>query len=133
MKEPLIDMRLWRQFAAVAQELHFGRAALRLHMTQPPLTQAIAGLERTLGLRLFDRSQRRVQLTPAGAALLPQVLDLIDRAQALPAQARAAAAGEVGAAEASPRAEGAAAAPRPGAAGSPPRRARAAARSGRWG
>ena len=89
-------MRLWRQFAAVAQELHFGRAALRLHMTQPPLTQAIAGLERTLGLRLFDRSQRRVQLTPAGAALLPQVLDLIDRAQALPAQARAAAAGEVG-------------------------------------
>ena len=89
-------MRLWRQFAAVAQELHFGRAALRLHMTQPPLTQAIAGLERTLGLRLIDRSQRRVQLTPAGAALLPQVLDLIDRAQALPAQARAAAAGEVG-------------------------------------
>ena len=89
-------MRLWRQFAAVAQELHFGRAALRLHMTQPPLTQAIAGLERTLGLQLFDRTKRRVQLTPAGAALLPQVLDLLDRAQALPAQARAAAAGEVG-------------------------------------
>lgn len=96
MKEPFIDMRLWRQFAAVAQELHFGRAAQRLHMTQPPLTQAIAGLERTLGLQLFDRTKRRVQLTPAGAALLPQVLDLLDRAQALPAQARAAAAGEVG-------------------------------------
>ena len=96
MKEPFIDMRLWRQFAAVAQELHFGRAALRLHMTQPPLTQAIAGLERTLGLQLFDRTKRRVQLTPAGAALLPQVLELIERAQALPAQARAAAAGEVG-------------------------------------
>ena len=86
-------MRLWRQFAAVAEELHFGRAAQRLHMTQPPLTQAIAGLERTLGLQLFDRTKRSVQLTPAGAALLPQVLDLLDRAQALPAQARAAAAG----------------------------------------
>src|SRR3989344_4343070 len=96
MKEPFIDMRLWRQFAAVAEELHFGRAAQRLHMTQPPLTQAIAGLERTLGLQLFDRTKRSVQLTPAGAALLPQVLDLLDRAQALPAQARAAAAGGVG-------------------------------------
>jgi DNA-binding transcriptional LysR family regulator len=96
MKEPFIDMRLWRQFAALAEELHFGRAAQRLHMTQPPLTQAIAGLERTLGLKLFDRTKRSVQLTPAGAALLPQVLDLLDRAQALPAQARAAAAGEVG-------------------------------------
>lgn len=96
MKEPFIDMRLWRQFAAVAQELHFGRAAQRLHMTQPPLTQAIAGLERALGLQLFDRTKRSVQLTPAGAALLPQVLDLLDRARTLPAQARAAAAGEVG-------------------------------------
>lgn len=96
MKEPFIDMRLWRQFATLAEELHFGRAAQRLHMTQPPLTQAIAGLERTLGLPLFDRTKRRVQLTPAGAALLPQVLDLLDRAQALPAHARAAAAGEVG-------------------------------------
>lgn len=96
MKEPFIDMRVWRQFAALADELHFGRAAQRLHMTQPPLTQAIAGLERTLGLKLFDRTKRSVQLTPAGAALLPQVLDLLERAQALPAQARAAAAGEVG-------------------------------------
>ena len=96
MKEPLIDMRLWRQFATLAHELHFGRAAERLHMTQPPLTQAIAGLERTLGLALFLRTKRSVQLTPAGAALLPQVLDLLGRAQALPAQARAAAAGEVG-------------------------------------
>ncbi|MDP3229649.1 MAG: LysR family transcriptional regulator [Acidovorax sp.] len=96
MKEPFIDMRLWRQFAALAEELHFGRAAQRLHMTQPPLTQAIAGLERTLGLKLFDRTKRSVLLTPAGAALLPQVLDLLDRAQALPAHARAAAAGEVG-------------------------------------
>ena len=89
-------MRAWRQFAAVAQELHFGRAAQRLHMTQPPLTQGIAALERNLGLRLFDRTQRSVRLTPAGAALLPEVLDLLARAQALPGRARAAAAGELG-------------------------------------
>ena len=89
-------MRVWRQFAAVAQELHFGRAAQRLHMTQPPLSQGIATLERNLGLRLFDRSRRSVQLTPAGAALLPDVLDLLARAQALPGHARAAAAGELG-------------------------------------
>lgn len=92
----LIELRLWRQFVAVAEELHFGHAATRLHMTQPPLTQAIAQLEKLLGTRLFDRTKRSVQLTATGQALLPAVLDLLARAQALPAQARAAAAGEVG-------------------------------------
>ncbi len=96
MNELTIELRLWRQFLAVAEELHFGRAALRLHMTQPPLTQAIAQLERLLGLRLFDRTKRSVALTPAGAALVPEVRDLLARAQALPARARAAAGGEVG-------------------------------------
>jgi DNA-binding transcriptional LysR family regulator len=96
MKETLIDVRAWRQFIAVAEELHFGRAAVRLHMTQPPLTQGIAQLERSLGVLLFDRTRRRVALTPAGEALLPDVRDLLERAQALPARARAAAAGEVG-------------------------------------
>jgi len=96
MKEMLIDLRAWRQFLAVAEELHFGRAALRLHMTQPPVTQAIAQLEKTLGIVLFDRTRRRVALTPAGEALLPDVRDLLERAQALPARARAAAAGEIG-------------------------------------
>ncbi len=91
-----IELRQWRQFVALAEELHFGRAAARLHMTQPPLTQAIAGLEAALGVRLFDRTQRRVQITPAGAALLPEVRDLLARAQALPELARAAAAGELG-------------------------------------
>ncbi len=89
-------MRAWRQFVAVAEELHFGRAALRLHMTQPPVTQAIAQVEKTLGVLLFDRTRRRVALTPAGEALLPEVRELLARAQALPARARAAAAGEVG-------------------------------------
>src|SRR5207253_479349 len=73
MKEPVIELRLWRQFAAVAEELHFGRAARSLHMTQPPLTQAIAQLERLLDVRLFERTKRSVQLTAAGEALLPQV------------------------------------------------------------
>jgi DNA-binding transcriptional LysR family regulator len=96
MSEPLVELRLWRQFVAVAEELHFGRAAARLHMTQPPLTQAIAQLERLLEVRLFDRTKRSVALTPAGEALLPQARELLGRAQALPAQARAAAGGELG-------------------------------------
>lgn len=96
MSHPLVELRLWRQFVTVADELHFGRAAQRLHMTQPPLTQAIANLERQLGVRLFDRTKRSVQLTPTGEALLPQARELLARAQALPAQARSAAAGEVG-------------------------------------
>lgn len=91
-----IELRQWRQFVALAEELHFGRAAARLHMTQPPLTQAIAGLETALGVRLFERTQRSVHITPAGAALLPEVRELLARAQALPGLARAAAAGELG-------------------------------------
>ncbi|SFC77150.1 transcriptional regulator, LysR family [Polaromonas sp. OV174] len=93
---PLIELRLWRQFLAVADELHFGRAAQRLNMTQPPLTQAIAQLETLLGLKLFDRTKRSVQLTIAGAALLPEARDLLARAQALPLVARASADGEAG-------------------------------------
>lgn len=92
----LIELRLWRQFLAVAEELHFGRAARNLRMTQPPLTQAIAHLEALLGLRLFDRTKRSVQLTAAGAALVPEARDLLARAQALPAYARASADGEAG-------------------------------------
>jgi DNA-binding transcriptional LysR family regulator len=96
MSEPLIELRMWRQFIAVAESLHFGRAAQRLHMTQPPLTQAIAGLEERLGVRLFDRTKRSVQLTDAGHALLPEARELLVRAMSLPAHARAAAHGETG-------------------------------------
>ena len=96
MNHPLVELRLWRQFIAVAEELHFGRAAVRLHMTQPPLTQAIAHLEQLLGVRLFERTKRSVQLTAAGITLLPEARELLARALALPARARAAAHGEMG-------------------------------------
>lgn len=92
----LVELRLWRQFVVLAEELHFGHAAVRLNMTQPPLTQAIAQLERLLGVNLFDRTKRSVQMTAAGLALLPDARDLLARAQALPAHARAAAGGEAG-------------------------------------
>jgi DNA-binding transcriptional LysR family regulator len=89
----MIDLRPLRQFVTLAEELHFGRAALRLHMTQPPLTQAIQSLERELGARLFERTQRSVALAPAGQALLPEVRRLLNAADDLPRLARAAAAG----------------------------------------
>jgi len=92
----MIDLRVWRQFLTLAEELHYGRAAQRLHITQPPLTQAIQGLERTLGVPLFLRTRRSVALTPAGTALLVPVQRLLAAAEALPQVAQAAAAGLAG-------------------------------------
>jgi DNA-binding transcriptional LysR family regulator len=87
------ELRALRQFAALAEELHFGRAAARLHMTQPPLSAAIQALEKRLGAALFVRTQRSVALAPAGAALLPEVKRLLQAADDLPRRAQAAAAG----------------------------------------
>ena len=93
MPDAPFDLRQLRQFAVLAEECHFGRAAARLAMTQPPLTQAIQRLEAALGARLFERSQRRVALSPAGEVLLPLARKLLEGADALAPAVRAAAAG----------------------------------------
>ncbi|WP_431899597.1 LysR family transcriptional regulator [Nonomuraea sp. bgisy101] len=75
-----MDLRLLRYFVAVAEELHFGRAAQRLHMTQPPLSRAVRQLEGDLGAVLLERSATGVALTPVGAVLLSEARALLGQA-----------------------------------------------------
>lgn len=91
-----IELRHLRYFVAIAEEKHFGRAAVRLHMTQPPLSQSIQSLEAMLGAALFRRTSRSVDLTAAGVALLPEARLLLQQADALPALAQRAAGGTTG-------------------------------------
>jgi DNA-binding transcriptional LysR family regulator len=85
-----------RGFVAVAEELHFGRAAERLSMTQPPLSRQIQKLERAIGVQLFERDNRRVTLTPAGAAFLVEARRLLALAESAPDLARRISAGSTG-------------------------------------
>lgn len=75
-----MELRTLRYFVAVAEELHFGRAAARLHMSQPPLSRAIKQLETDVGATLLHRSAAGVTLTPAGAVLLDEARTLLDQA-----------------------------------------------------
>ncbi|MCD1145241.1 LysR family transcriptional regulator [Kocuria sp. LUK] len=85
-----------RGFVAVAEELHFGRAADRLRMTQPPLSRQIQKLERSLGVELLERDNRRVALTAAGRAFLVEARKLLATADRAPTLARRIAAGRAG-------------------------------------
>ncbi|MFE2724245.1 LysR family transcriptional regulator [Kitasatospora sp. NPDC059327] len=86
-----MDLRLLRYFVAVAEERHFGRAAARLHMTQPPLSRAVQRLEADLGVTLLHRSATGATPTAAGAALYEEARGLLARAELARARVRAAA------------------------------------------
>lgn len=89
-------LRHLRYFVTVAEERHFGRAAARLHMAQPPLSQQIRRLEAELGVELFVRTTRRVDLTPAGAAYLDRAREILEAVDQAAHEARRVAAGVVG-------------------------------------
>lgn len=91
-----MDVSQLRCFLAVAEELHFGRAAERLHMAQPPLSRTIKQMERELGVQLFDRNTRSVRLTASGQALISPARAVLETMRRAEAAVRSAGEGEVG-------------------------------------
>ena len=92
----MIDIRALQCFLAVADTLHFGRAAERLHMTQPPLSRQIAALEKALGVTLLERDSRHVRLTAAGARFAQDARDVLVGLEQACRSAQQVAAGELG-------------------------------------
>lgn len=91
-----MELRHLRYFVAVAEELHFGRAAERIHISQPPLSQQIRQLEEEIGVKLFHRTKRRVLLTHAGKIFLEEARQILDLSGRAVHSARRAERGEIG-------------------------------------
>ena len=91
-----MELRHLRYFVALAEELHFGRAAEKLHISQPPLSMQIRALENELGVTLLNRTQRRVSLTQAGAALLAEARHILARVEQAVLITKRAGRGEIG-------------------------------------
>jgi DNA-binding transcriptional LysR family regulator len=83
-----VELRHLRYFVAVAEELHFRRAAERLHVAQPAVSEQVRKLEQELGVKLFDRTQRSVALTPSGAAMLEEARRVLRHAEVAQQAAR---------------------------------------------
>src|SRR5436853_5611622 len=91
-----MELRHLRYLIAVAEELHFGRAAIRLNISQPPLSQQIRQLEEELGVQLFERTKRQVRLTEAGKRLVEEAHQVLNRIDHFSKVASQAGGGEIG-------------------------------------